>query len=209
MLGFELTVRSSIVEQVLLEAWADMKEDDPSASFEVVVVDSRPLNEGEPAWSPLLETTADRIGRDLLDTLAAAGIDCTYVLLAQAASVIKRASLVLLGASALHSDGALYSRSGTAMVAMLAKEYRVPVVACVETYKFAERVVLDSVASNELGLPDILLDIPTNQGVAIKQPAPAKLASTSLMYDLTPPDLITAVCTEVSFSHYTNAELIR
>lgn len=81
---------------------------------------------------------------------------------------------------------------------MLAKEHKVPVVACVETYKFGERVVLDGVASNELGQVDILLDLPTNQGVALKQPLPPTLALTSLMYDLTPPNLITAVCTEVS-----------
>jgi hypothetical protein len=35
-----------------------------------------------------------------------------------------RASLVLLGASALHSDGALFARSGTAVVSMLAKALR-------------------------------------------------------------------------------------
>lgn len=39
--------RSSLVEQVLLEAWRRMREDDPEASFHVVVVDSSPLYEGE------------------------------------------------------------------------------------------------------------------------------------------------------------------
>ena len=42
----KLTVRSSVVEQVLTEAWDDMRDIDPEASFSVVVVDSRPLNEG-------------------------------------------------------------------------------------------------------------------------------------------------------------------
>lgn len=49
------------------------------------------------------------------------------------------------------SDGALYSRAGTAMVAMLAKESKIPVVACCETYKFGDKIVLDAVTGNELG----------------------------------------------------------
>ena len=43
----KLTFRSSVVEQVLTEAWDDMRDIDPEASFSVVVVDSRPLNEGQ------------------------------------------------------------------------------------------------------------------------------------------------------------------
>jgi len=35
-----------VVEQALMEAWDDIRENDPEASFSVVVVDSRPLNEG-------------------------------------------------------------------------------------------------------------------------------------------------------------------
>ncbi|RSH85687.1 hypothetical protein EHS25_003828 [Saitozyma podzolica] len=137
--------RSSVVERVLLQAWRDMRSQDPSASFEVIVVDSRPLLEG----------------RHLLDSLTSSGLPCTYLLLPLLSSLLPRANLVLLGASALHSDGALYSRAGTALVAMLAKEHRVPVVACVETYKFGERVALDGVATNEIGQGAELLDSPS------------------------------------------------
>ena len=35
------------MEKVLLEAWRSMRETEPNASFRVVVVDSRPLNEGK------------------------------------------------------------------------------------------------------------------------------------------------------------------
>lgn len=37
------------------------------------------------------------------------------------------------------------------MVAMLAKESKIPVVACCETYKFGDKIVLDAVTGNELG----------------------------------------------------------
>lgn len=34
------------------------------------------------------------------------------------------------------------------------------VMVCCETYKFHERVQLDSITSNELGDPDVLVDVP-------------------------------------------------
>jgi translation initiation factor 2B subunit (eIF-2B alpha/beta/delta family) len=34
---------------------------------------------------------------------------------------------------------------------MLAKESKIPVVACCETYKFGDKIVLDAVTGNELG----------------------------------------------------------
>lgn len=62
-------------------------------------------------------------------------------------------------------------------------------VACVETYKFGERVVLDGVATNELGDPEAIWSADKGEM--------ANLLPLGLMYDLTPPSLITAVCTEV------------
>nr|XP_031863874.1 uncharacterized protein CI109_000517 [Kwoniella shandongensis]KAA5530946.1 hypothetical protein CI109_000517 [Kwoniella shandongensis] len=176
--------RSSVVERVLLEAWKDMREDDPEASFKVIIVDSRPLLEG----------------RQLLEALTFAGLPCTYIILPLLSSILPQADLVLLGASALHSDGALYSRAGTAMVAMLAKEHRVPVVACVETYKFGEKVVLDGVATNELGDTKTLLELPNGKKFGKRgKDLPAALTPLHLVYDVTPPALITAVCTEIGF----------
>lgn len=175
--------RSSVVELTLLEAWRELQSRTPAQSFNVVVIDSRPLHEG----------------RALLAALTAAGIPCTYTLLPLASTALSRADLVLLGASSLNSDGALHSRAGTAVVAMLAKEHRVPVVACVETFKLSERVQLDDLASNELGAAADLLSIPTAHGLELAKPLPKQLATLSLLYDLTPPQHITAVCTEVGF----------
>ena len=59
---------------------------------------------------------------------------------------------VFLGASAVLSNGTVYSRVGTACVAMVAHAFRVPVIVCCEAYKFHERVQLDSICSNELGM---------------------------------------------------------
>jgi translation initiation factor eIF-2B subunit delta len=71
--------------------------------------------------------------------------------------VISEVSIVLVGAHSIHSNGAVFSRAGTALVAMMAKQHSVPVVVCCETYKFSEGVRLDSFTKNELG--DFLLFI--------------------------------------------------
>jgi translation initiation factor 2B subunit (eIF-2B alpha/beta/delta family) len=43
------------------------------------------------------------------------------------------------------------------MVAMMLKAQGVPVVCCCETYKFSERVMLDSIVGNEMGLLDFII----------------------------------------------------
>ncbi|KAI0921452.1 hypothetical protein AcW1_004580 [Taiwanofungus camphoratus] len=120
--------RSSVVEKVLLGAHSEGQH------FSVIVVDSRPMLEG----------------KRLLSILSSAGIQCTYLLLPALGSVITEVSAVLVGAHSIHSNGAVYSRSGTALVAMIAKQHSVPVVVCCETYKFSESVQLDSFTKNEL-----------------------------------------------------------
>ncbi|CAD6903370.1 unnamed protein product [Tilletia controversa] len=127
--------RSSVVEHTLHAAW------DSGKRFEVIVVDSRPLLEGQ----------------RLLDSLTSRSIPCTYAHLTSLPSLVPRTSLVLLGTAALLANGALYSRAGTASCAMAAHAHGVPVIVCAETYKFSDRVQLDGVVVNELGEPGALL----------------------------------------------------
>lgn len=58
---------------------------------------------------------------------------------------------VLLGASSLLSNGAMLGPAGTAMVAALARARQIPVIVAAESYKFSEKVQLDSIVYNELG----------------------------------------------------------
>ncbi|KAK0537228.1 hypothetical protein OC834_000890 [Tilletia horrida] len=127
--------RSSVVEHTLHAAW------DAGKRFEVIVVDSRPLLEGQ----------------RLLASLTARSIPCTYAHLTSLPSLVTRTSLVLLGTAALLANGALYARAGTASCAMAAHAHGVPVIVCAETYKFSDRVQLDGVVVNELGEPNALL----------------------------------------------------
>jgi translation initiation factor eIF-2B subunit delta len=143
--------RSSIVERVLLHAWEEGKR------FSVVVVDSRPMLEGRLCPAATLHLSDALSGKKLLAVLAAAAIPCTYLLLPALGAIISEVTLALVGAHSLHSNGAVFSRAGTALVAMMAKQVSVPFLVCCETYKFAEGVQLDSFTKNELGEPPALL----------------------------------------------------
>ncbi len=173
--------RSSTVEAVLLAAA------EAGTRFSVVVVDSRPLLEG----------------RALLTRLLKAGIPCEYVLINGMMSALSNATKVMLGAGAVFSNGAVLSRAGTAVVAMAANAAHVPVMVCSETYKFHDRVQLDSVTYNELGDPAALTSgnfgiggtsSSTSGGAAATNP---NLSLLNLEYDTTPAEFVTVVVTEV------------
>lgn len=102
--------------------------------FRLIVVDSRPLNEG-------LQTVA---------TLSNV-VPCVYTPLSGTAYALKDVSKVILGASCLLSNGSMLAVAGTAMVAALAKVRQIPVIVASESYKFSDKVQLDSIVFNELG----------------------------------------------------------
>ncbi|WFD29046.1 hypothetical protein MSPP1_000050 [Malassezia sp. CBS 17886] len=176
---------SSVVEGTLLAAHRH------GTRFEVVVVDSRPLYEG----------------RQLADRLLQAGVHTTYGLLSALSTLTPRVSLVLLGTAALLSNGAPYARSGTAMCAMMAHGYQIPVIICCETYKFSDRIQLDSFVVNEAGSCADLLSKEdsshTSDSVLVTEGecgAQSRLKVVQLMYDVTPPRYISAIASEVGLS---------
>lgn len=87
----------------------------------------------------------------MLESLVSAGIKCTYIFTPAIPAIIKEVTKALIGASALNSNGAVMSRTGTAVVAMLAHDHQIPVIVCCETYKFSDQVLLDSFVWNEIG----------------------------------------------------------
>ncbi|KAF9884450.1 hypothetical protein FE257_001781 [Aspergillus nanangensis] len=152
---------SSIVKQTLLTAFKQGKK------FRVSIIDSRPLFEG----------------KSMARTLAKAGLDVQYSLVNAVSHAIKDATKVFLGAHGMTSNGRLYSRVGTALVAMSAKEraggVEVPVIVCCETVKFTDRVALDSIVVNEIADADELVinqppqqvtGIPDSKAAATAQP---------------------------------------
>ena len=166
--------KSSAVELTLEEAQRQGKR------FRVIVVDSRPLF----------------AGRGLASKLADWGLEVQYSLLHGLSHLMQDVTKVLLGAHAMMSNGRLYSRAGTALVAMMAKEASIPVIVCCESVKFSERVALDSIVMNEIAPPDELILQRGNSSHLAKWKDTPNLQLLNLMYDLTPAEYIDMVITE-------------
>jgi translation initiation factor eIF-2B subunit delta len=132
---------------------------------------------------------------------------------------MREATRVILGASALLSNGAMLAPAGTAMIAALAKMQRIPVIVACESYKFTEKFQLDSIVNNELGAASEVAVVKASgdDGAAESEPVPQlsigyrgaaeKLGAdgsegslpfqvVNLRYDLTPIGNIAVIATE-------------
>lgn len=167
---------SSAVEASLLAAM------DAGIQISVIVVDSRPLFEG----------------RTLLHRLLKAGIACDYLLLNAIEIGLNSATKIVVGAAGVMSNGAVLSRVGTAAVCMAGAGAHIPVMVCAESFKFAERVQLESVTYNELGDPRALLDGPEEQQISEQSLLESEnLSLLNLMYDATPSEFVSVIVTEI------------
>ena len=179
---------SSVVAATILCAHRSGKR------FRVIVIDSRPLFEG----------------RRLARKLASAGVNVSYTLVTAAAHVISDATRIILGAHAMLGNGRLYSRVGTAAIAMLAHERDIPVIICCESVKFSDRVALDSIVGNEIASAEELvmancvdrtadknaIELETDS-VLHKWTETPNLQMLNILYDVTPAEYITMVVTEL------------
>lgn len=118
-----------LVERALLQAKLDGKR------FRVILVDD----------------AHERVGIAHAKKLAAAGIPVTYSSdLGALRTNLKEATLTLVAAEAMFSNGAMYARAGTSDVATAATDSNVRVVSLCETINFTERVSIDSLTYNEI-----------------------------------------------------------
>ncbi|KAJ2740968.1 hypothetical protein GGI20_005510 [Coemansia sp. BCRC 34301] len=166
-----LTYGNSSTVQRLLIAARDM-----GRRFRVIVVDSRPHNDGRKLVRKLVaagfsDLEAAVIAKPDATTSVLADHSArgkgrgrnglyggvTYAPITALSFLMREASKVFLGAESFFANGAMLSRAGTAMVALSAHSFHVPVIVACETYKFSEKIQLDAVVSNELGVPDALM----------------------------------------------------
>uniref|UniRef100_A0A1B0DJN1 Translation initiation factor eIF2B subunit delta n=1 Tax=Phlebotomus papatasi TaxID=29031 RepID=A0A1B0DJN1_PHLPP len=84
-----------------------------------------------------------------------------------------------------------------------------PLVCC-ETHKFSERVQTDAFVYNEIGSPDDLVPRETEFGKSSLHNWRANpyLTPLHLYYDITPPELVTAVITEIAILPCTSVPVI-
>lgn len=178
---------SSLINHILEEAHRR------NVDFRVIIVDCGPFLEGQ----------------ELLRRLISKGISCTCVLINAIGFIMPEVTKVLLGAHALLANGYVMARTGTAQIALVARSFNVPALVCCETHKFSERVQTDAIVFNELGNPE---DIVKESNIKEKRLANwqsfQKLYPLNLIYDITPPELVSAVVTEVAILPCTSVPVI-
>ncbi|KAJ4833250.1 hypothetical protein Tsubulata_005083 [Turnera subulata] len=179
---------STAVEMILLQAHELGKH------FRVVVVDSRPKLEGQL----------------LLRRLVGKGINCTYTHINAVSYIMHEVTRVFLGASSVLCNGTVYSRVGTACIAMVAHEFRVPVLVCCEAYKFHERVQLDSICANELGDPEAISKVHGREEINFLDgwASSDKLQLLNLLYDATPSEYVSMIITDYGMVPPTSVPVI-
>jgi len=187
--------KSRVVEVTLIEAHRR------GLRFRVVVVDNRPLEEGQ----------------HLLMSMTKVGIAADYIDLYAIDYVMQDVTKVFVGAHAVMANGALYSRAGTAVVASAAQAQGVPVITLCQTIKFSEKINIDGIVNNELGTsptppfllfhltvsaePDLIINISRSDAFPIPGPLAGwkDVPNTTVVnfrYDVTTADDITMVICE-------------
>lgn len=182
---------SSLINTVLIDAH------NSGCKFRVIVVDGRPKLNG--------------IGA--LQKLTKAGISCSYILVTGITFLLPEVTKVMYGAHGLLSNGYVIGAVGTSLISLAAQSQNIPVIVCCETYKFCERVQTDSIVNNEIGDPlDLLADKcnPANSNVVDYESWKTldKLKILNLTYDVTPPDLIATVVTDLGMIPCTSVPVV-
>jgi translation initiation factor eIF-2B subunit delta len=180
-----------------------------NGKLKVIVVDAAPHYSGRLLVAVLLQHNQE-LQHENGDV-----IECTYVLLNALTYVLDRdhdavITKVLLGASALYSDGSVLARAGTALVALATTQHKnIPVLVCSETYKIANTSfsgakqqhhfpVLDSLTQNELGDPATIAGYDQSKA----------WNAMNLVHDLTPSAMVSGIVTELGIVPPTSVAML-
>jgi ribose 1,5-bisphosphate isomerase len=144
-------------------------------SFKVIVTESRPTDEG--FWT--------------VDEMDAAGIPVSVTVDACIGEVIPQCNSVFVGSDSVSSIGYVLNKVGTYPAALVAKAHGVPFYVAADTLKFDPATLV--------GLPYIIETL--NRKDILKKEYPDRIEVIGHLFDETPPELITAIITEIGFVH--------
>jgi len=149
---------------------------DRGIRFSVYVTESRPIGEGKVAATEISKL----------------GIDTTLIVDSAVRFVMKRISKVFVSADAVAANGAVVNKVGTSAIALAAKEARVRLYVTAGTYKMGLETVFGELIEGVV-LSDANLIIPKDK---ISELA-GKVLVRAPLFDVTPPEYIDAIITEV------------
>jgi ribose 1,5-bisphosphate isomerase len=141
-------------------------------SVKAIVTESRPGNEGQL----------------LAEYLSSLKIETCYITDAQIGLWVPMADKIIIGADSILSDGTVVNKSGTSLLALVARENDVPVYVCCESFKWTEtnrdQLELEEMDPEELGLPPM-----------------DHVAARNIYFDITPAEFITAWVSELGVEY--------
>jgi ribose 1,5-bisphosphate isomerase len=123
-------------------------------SFEVICTETRPVFQGRITAKEMLEL----------------GVKTTFIVDSAARSLMKKADIVVVGADAITSEGNVVNKIGTATIAVLAHEARVPFYVVSELLKFDPATLIgDYEAIEERNRDEVWEDAPKK--LTVRNPA--------------------------------------
>ncbi len=134
------------------------------------------------------ETRPKYQGRITAAELAREGIDVSLIIDAATGYFLKDADIVLVGADAISSHGALVNKIGTSQLALLAKMMNIPFYTAAETYKFSPNTMIGEIIEIEERDKSEVVDDEFVKKYKINVRNPS--------FDITPPQYISAIITE-------------
>jgi ribose 1,5-bisphosphate isomerase len=129
---------------------------------------------------------AGRAGERTVWEIAYAGIPVTFIDDTAMGLYMSKASRVLVGADRICADGALVNGIGTYLLALAAKKAGVPFYVLSDTLKFDARTKSSEVELEEKEPVEVAAPETLPEDVVVRNP----------YFDITPPDLISAIITE-------------
>jgi ribose 1,5-bisphosphate isomerase len=146
---------------------------DDGKSIRVVVTESRPANEG--LWT--------------VDKMIEYGIPITVGIDAAIGVLIPDADMVMVGADVIAASGEALCKVGTYPAALVAKAHGVPFYIAADTLKFDTNTLLGLPFRIDNATREEILEADSSEEAIVHSPH----------FDITPPELITAVITERGF----------
>ncbi len=129
-------------------------------------------------------------GHITVQQLSDAGIPTTLVVDSAMRYYMQDVDLAIVGADAIGVNGCLVNKIGTSQLALAAHEARVNLLVAAETFKFSPRTIFGELIEIEERSPDEVLSAQKRKSlknVTVRNPA----------FDVTPPEYIDLICTEV------------
>jgi ribose 1,5-bisphosphate isomerase len=143
-------------------------------NIRVIATESRPMMQGHITIQQLNDV----------------GIPTTLIVDSAMRYYMQDVDLVIVGADAIGVNGCLVNKIGTSQLALAAHEARVNLLVAAETFKFSPRTIFGELIEIEERPPDEVLSAEMRKSlknVVVRNPA----------FDVTPPEYIDLICTEV------------